>query len=272
MAMAPGNQAITGGTVLRAPAIQSPNYVPGTTGWIIRQDGSAEFNAGTFRGSIEVGSLTGQHFWVNNPSTGDVIDVYNSANKLVFSIDATGRLVATSSVSTANVVINGANVFFEDTAQTPALPPFINGSLGPDLTSLNLTAGQPQHAGGGVNGSFITLNTGDTSASEWINVEQRGVQGAMVQTASSTNAGQLVHAGSYVGTTNASGHVVLSHGAGFTPTQIVITGTAPGGTFANLTCGVDSKTSTQFDTNWTIANTNAPFANSTITFDAVMFG
>lgn len=40
--MASGGE-IVGGTILRLPAIQSPNYVAGTTGWKISQDGSAEF-------------------------------------------------------------------------------------------------------------------------------------------------------------------------------------------------------------------------------------
>lgn len=39
------------GTLIRQ-YIKSPNYVPGTSGWSINQDGSVEFNNGTFRGTI----------------------------------------------------------------------------------------------------------------------------------------------------------------------------------------------------------------------------
>ena len=208
---------IVAGQNLVIPGIQSPNYQAGVSGWRIARDGSVEFNLGTFRGSIEAGSLSGQHFWVNNPNTGDVIDVYNSSNKNVFSIDATGRLVATSSISTANVVINGANLFFEDTAQSPKLPPFLSGSLGPDLIALNLVGGQPQNAAAGVNGASITLFTGDTSASEWIEAEQRGSQGALLQLASSTNANQLVTLGTYTVTTDAGGTGIFNHNCGYTP-------------------------------------------------------
>ena len=50
--MTPGDPVV-GGTVLRRPAMQSPNYVAGVSGWTINADGSAEFNDVTIRGSIE---------------------------------------------------------------------------------------------------------------------------------------------------------------------------------------------------------------------------
>lgn len=46
---------ITAGTQLIIPAINSPNYVPGVSGWTINQDGTVEFNMGTFRGTVIVG-------------------------------------------------------------------------------------------------------------------------------------------------------------------------------------------------------------------------
>lgn len=269
MAMSPGNQAITGGTVLRVPAIQSPNYVAGVSGWIVRQDGSAEFNTGTFRGSIEVGSLTGQHFWVNNPNTNDVIDVYNSANKLVFSIDSTGRLVAVSSVSTAEIVINGANLLFEDSAQSPAFNNLINGSVAPDLMELNIFCGRPQNYAGTANGSSIVLFTGDTNASEWINTEQRGILGAMLQTDQSSNAGQLVHVGTYTFNTDASGNATVNHGAAFTPTQGFLIGRLSGVTpFYQYAWFNPAFTSTTFHANF-MTSAGAAYANQT---GAVAFG
>ena len=44
---------VVGGTTLIRPAIQSPNYVAGTSGWSINQDGSAEFNGVTIRGTLQ---------------------------------------------------------------------------------------------------------------------------------------------------------------------------------------------------------------------------
>jgi hypothetical protein len=47
---------ITGGTVLRIPAIQSPNFAANSAGWKIAQDGSAQFNNVTLIGSIVITS------------------------------------------------------------------------------------------------------------------------------------------------------------------------------------------------------------------------
>lgn len=45
---------VTQGTKLVIDAIQSPNYVTGTTGWIVKKDGSAEFNNVDVRGRLHV--------------------------------------------------------------------------------------------------------------------------------------------------------------------------------------------------------------------------
>jgi hypothetical protein len=46
---------IVAGTSLVIPAINSPGYVAGTSGWSINADGTADFNSGTFRGSVLIG-------------------------------------------------------------------------------------------------------------------------------------------------------------------------------------------------------------------------
>src|ERR1043165_9592715 len=60
MGLNAGNPVV-GGTALRIPAIQSPNFVSGSNGWIIRIDGSAEFNNLTFRGTFN-----GNNFILNS--------------------------------------------------------------------------------------------------------------------------------------------------------------------------------------------------------------
>ena len=57
MALKSQGNNILAGTSLAIAQIQSPDYVPGTTGWCVFQNGDAEFNAGTFRGYIISGSL-----------------------------------------------------------------------------------------------------------------------------------------------------------------------------------------------------------------------
>ncbi len=61
---------ITGGQgALIRPAIKSPNFVAGTTGWIIRRDGSAEFNDVVIRGELESSNyVPGVSGWHLDPS------------------------------------------------------------------------------------------------------------------------------------------------------------------------------------------------------------
>ena len=68
---------IVGGTALRIAAIQSPNFLEGSEGWIIRIDGSAEFNDVVIRG----GETIGGSFLLYNGTPG--------AGNLVASISAT---------------------------------------------------------------------------------------------------------------------------------------------------------------------------------------
>lgn len=57
---------ILAGTTLVRAAINSPNYVQGSTGWAIKIDGSAEFNNVTIRGGAIVGgTLTGTDWIIN---------------------------------------------------------------------------------------------------------------------------------------------------------------------------------------------------------------
>lgn len=53
------NDPIVGGNVLRRPAIQSPNFVTGVSGWTINADGTVEFNNGTFRGTVTAATIIG---------------------------------------------------------------------------------------------------------------------------------------------------------------------------------------------------------------------
>jgi hypothetical protein len=46
---------IAQGGIFVIPSLQSPNYVAGTSGWIINGDGTTEFNNGVYRGSVDIG-------------------------------------------------------------------------------------------------------------------------------------------------------------------------------------------------------------------------
>jgi hypothetical protein len=76
MALRPENPVV-GGEVLRRAAIQSPNYVLGLSGWTINQDGSAEFNnltiRGTFKGTDFEINVNGEFFYSGTPATGNLV-------------------------------------------------------------------------------------------------------------------------------------------------------------------------------------------------------
>jgi hypothetical protein len=57
---------VTGGQgALIRPAIKSPNYLTGVSGWTINRDGSAEFNNGVFRGTVTASTFLGTDFVIN---------------------------------------------------------------------------------------------------------------------------------------------------------------------------------------------------------------
>lgn len=228
--------------------------------------------------TLIVGDIPGQHFIINNPATGDILDVYDTLNRLVFKIDSTGTLVAYDQPAQDFVQLNGAGIVFESGTAPLASPASVISFGSGAYAALQLDSG---NAPAGFGDAIITLGDstfpGANGRSD-IKVYQRGtpgtpgIDGSLVQTDAFGQGNNLVHAASYSGTTDAGGHLVFNHNALFTPHVVSITGTTSGGTFANLTYGVNAKTATQLDVNFTIANTGAPWANNLITFDAVLFG
>lgn len=70
---------VVGGTALRIPAIQSPDFQSGASGWIIRIDGSAEFNSVIIRGSsgavaITIGPASGPQVVIDSTASGGYIE------------------------------------------------------------------------------------------------------------------------------------------------------------------------------------------------------
>lgn len=101
------NDPVTGGTVLRRAAIQSPNYVAGVSGWAINADGTAQFNAidlpngqgvsvfiqGTAPATTHTGDL-----WYNT-SDGLALSQWNGTEWVPYQI-GTGA-IASSAITTA---------------------------------------------------------------------------------------------------------------------------------------------------------------------------
>lgn len=131
---------ITGGqgTLVR-PAIKSPDYSPGVSGWTINRDGSAEFNnltiRGTFNGTDFILDADGLFLYSGTPATGNLVasaasvsgtdDFGNAylAGFTTYGVDVSGRPITSQ-------LLNGeVNLF----------PPNISGvvSGGVTVTSLN---------------------------------------------------------------------------------------------------------------------------------------
>ena len=111
------NNPIVGGITLRIPAIQSPDYVAGVSGWSIFIDGTAEFNNVTIRGTFITGTVPGAHVTI----TGGQILIFDSGNNLVGQLDSTGieaigsngslvRLHTVGSAAEIGVLPGGGNV------------------------------------------------------------------------------------------------------------------------------------------------------------------
>jgi hypothetical protein len=205
--------AIVGGENLVIPAIQSPNYSAGVQGWRISRDGFIEMNTGTFRGSIESGPIPGQHFIVNNPATGHVVDIYDSGNNLICSIDGNGFIntygVGIPDVPTIQIGLGGIAFFDSLTTQAGEV------TIGEGAGSTELRVSSPVLAAGGTS---LNLELVAPSASaSYALLDQRGITGAVVQTDHAGDGNQLIHLGAYVVTTDAAGAGTFNHLAGFTP-------------------------------------------------------
>lgn len=73
------NPIAAGDGSLVYPALKSPNYVPGVSGWKIARDGSVEFNSAVIRGSVSAGNgtvlLNGGGLHIESPSSGFQYDI-----------------------------------------------------------------------------------------------------------------------------------------------------------------------------------------------------
>jgi hypothetical protein len=101
------------------PALKSPNYVTGSTGWIIRRDGTFELSGGIFRGDV---SVTGP----NNSSI--EIDPSNGQPIIYFNPDTVGPPAAALPVASGVVYVFTSNFTTQEYAMILASPNEINHS------------------------------------------------------------------------------------------------------------------------------------------------
>lgn len=175
------NDPFAGGTVLRRPALQSPTYSPGVSGWIISADGSAEFNnltiRGTFAGTNFEINTSGAFFYSGAPTLGNLIvsiasaagtDAHGNAypqgiNVTTGTISGTtisGSTITGTTFDGTNFEINATGAFFY--SGTPAL-----GNLVTSITPGSTTSGTDAHGNtyyGGVTSYTPNGSGGATTA------------------------------------------------------------------------------------------------------------
>lgn len=103
------NPIVGGQGALVRDSIKSRVYVPGTSGWSINRDGTAEFNGVTINGGeLLVSDPDGSYVRVydQNPGVGAVIEV-NPADVVGHTIDDAGQILGFSSVGGASIAMIG---------------------------------------------------------------------------------------------------------------------------------------------------------------------
>lgn len=111
------DEQITAGTVLVREAIQSPDYVPGVSGWQININGNAEFSSGTFRGTISASSFvtgtSGRRIEINVADSQAMVFYDNSDNAILMIGDQSGAVTSYDSAFAGNAInLVGAQLQF----------------------------------------------------------------------------------------------------------------------------------------------------------------
>lgn len=193
---------ITGGqgTLVR-PAIKSPDYVPGVSGWSINRDGTVEFNNGTFRGTITAAEIVGAVFassltnpaiWINQDDANSM-RVYGADGTLLVEIGANvgslGSCVFYDQPNNRAVDI-GVEIQWNTAPSGGLFTPFV--SLYPTANGLlfntQLTSGIALDV---PHGAWVRLEAGSDNFETW------NVVGAASQPAYGTNFASASTAGNY---------------------------------------------------------------------------
>lgn len=143
---------VVGGVVLVRPAIQSPDYDPGVSGWAIKIDGSAEFNDIVIRGGTVVSGLA--LYYNGAPAAGN----------LILSIAA-----AAGTDEFGNAYVQGLGVYASD------------GTLSADGAVLRLTGSNGSQVAistGGVGSASIFMTPQDVVGADWLNGDVATTLGA----------------------------------------------------------------------------------------------
>jgi hypothetical protein len=157
------------------PSIQSPNFVTGVSGWIVRKDGSVEFNNGVFRGTVTAGSFIGTDFEIT-PLGAFFYSGTPALGNLIISIappgvtaDRFGNVVKPNGIKVYGASNNGVFMGLSPANSTEVL--FTSGNVnelvGAALASALSGAGATAFIAAAVEGPQITL----AGHSDWVGVQ-----------------------------------------------------------------------------------------------------
>jgi hypothetical protein len=215
------NEVIGSNGVLIRNTLQSQNYVPGVSGWQITKSGNAEFNNGTFRGSIISGNVTGKHIVLNNLVTGHAVDVYDDTNSLVAYINSIGQIGTRLADGSAQAyTLGGSLTLTQDNDQGLFSMQAHTATQG---AALIIDSFSPTEASGDGQLVVWSSGTGGSAQPATVTAIERGHSGSIVVTDGlSTN--NLMHAAIYNVSTDAGGSSTFNHGASFTPKIGILAG------------------------------------------------
>lgn len=149
------NYLVTKLGALVRQSIHSPDYAAGLVGWTINKDGSAEFNNGTFRGTVTAATIIGSLIENSaaNPKTAIAADgsikITNAAGQVIFQIAPDGTLTWFSAAGAQLMQISPSGFI---SITDPAFLEFPSGAV------FENSAAQIQVAVGGVSpAQFISM-------------------------------------------------------------------------------------------------------------------
>lgn len=170
--------SVVGGTTLVRPAIKSPNYVAGVSGWSINADGTAEFNDVVVRGDLSsdnyVAGVSGWHLdEAGSAEFNDVTIRGTSAGDDII-IGPTGLpQVRIGSTASAGYMSLPTNRSIENTTAR-ILAGFVNGGAANEFATLNLLG---PTVTGATDGTSILLSSQNNDGSSNANIQMNAGTG-----------------------------------------------------------------------------------------------
>lgn len=197
------NDPVIGGVILRIPAIQSPNFVHGVSGWAIFQNGSAEFNNITLSGGSLVIGAAGQGVFVysGTPAFGNLIvsmasasgsDAFGNTYPTGFGVSVgaiPGTLINAGTIGTTQIANNAITTALIAAAAV-ATANIANGAV--TTTQIAAAAGilgSQLSASANISGSQLAAAAGITAGQ--VSFSARGIGGITTSVQSTAPAGAV---------------------------------------------------------------------------------